>query len=140
MSDPEKPEQAPEDIPSSGPSVPAKRRRSLSKSRRELTEEELGQSGVRLMLLDEVDRLDAEVVRLQDFQDRFHTSDKQLALMQDKRRRDVVADVVYGVCLALGVGLLMLAPTVPEEQKVWPWVAVGIILVLCGIAMKVIRR
>ena len=75
-------EQAPEESPSpTGSSVGLKKRRSLSKSRRELTEEELEQSGVRLMLMDEVDRLDAEVSRLTKYRDEYHAADKAAGLL-----------------------------------------------------------
>ena len=134
-------EQAPEDIPSIGigASVGPKRRRSLSKSRRELTEAELGQSGVRLMLLDEVDRLDAEVSRLLEFQEKYYAADKMAGLLTEKHRHDIAVDVAYGVCVSFGVGFVMLAATLPKGPT-WPIIAAGIVLTMCGIAVKVIKR
>ena len=140
MTELERPEQAPEDVPSdAGASIGAKRRRSLSKSRRELTEEELTQSGVRLMLLDEVDRLDGEVTGLQTYEERFHAADKYCAVLQEKMRRNIAIDVVYGVCLGLGVGLLMLSPTLEAVQR-WPAVAIGVVLIISGVVTKVLGR
>ena len=107
----DKPEQAPEDLPATGTSAGAKRRRSLSKSRRELTEAELEQPGVRLMLLDEVDRLDSEVSRLLEFREKYHSADKRAGLLEERHRHDVAVDLAYGVCMSIGVGLLMLSPT-----------------------------
>ena len=135
----EKPEQAPEDIPTIGTSIGQKRRRSLSKSRRELTEEELSQSGVRLMLMDDVDRLESEVSRLLEFQDKYYAADKKAGLLEEKRRHDIAVDVAYGVCISIGVGLLMLAATLPRSQT-WTAVAVGVLLSACAIAVKVIKR
>ena len=134
-------EPTPEDLPASGPGITAgpKRRRSLSQSRRVLTEAELGQSGVRLMLLDEVDRLEAEVSRLLEFQDKYYAADKMTGLLTEKRRHDIAVDVAYGVCVSFGVGFLMLA-TNWSQGPTWPIIATGIVLGVCGIAVKVIKR
>ena len=130
---------APEDTQVTGPSVGPKQRRSLSKSRRELTEQELSQSGVRLMLLDEVDRLDAEVNRLLEFQDKYYAADRLAGLLTEKRRHDIAVDVAYGVCVSFGVGFLMLAATLPTVP-LWPVIAAGIVLSVCGIVVKVVKR
>lgn len=135
-------DQAPEDVPSTGPQIPAqlpKGRQSLAKSRRELTEEELGQSGVRLMLFDELDRLDGEVRRLDNFRERFYTAEKRLAVLEEKRKQKLALEILYGVCLALGVGLLMLAPTLPKGAIQNTAIAMGIVLTFCGIIAKVVQ-
>lgn len=140
MSEQDKTESAPEDIPHTGPAIAPKVRQSLSKSRRELTEEELTQSGVRLMLLDEVDRLDLEVSRLSDFRERFHAADKKLAVLEEQKLRHLALEILYGVCLALGVGMLMLAPTLPIGPLRATDIAIGALLVICGITAKAIQR
>jgi hypothetical protein len=144
MVDYDKREQAPEDHPSVAPApapkVLAKHRQSLSKSRRELTEEELAQSGVRLMLLDEVDRLESEVSDLTKFRDQFHAADKRLATLEAERKRHHALEILYGACLSLGVGMLMLAPTLPAGAIRSTTIAVGAILVACGISAKVVQR
>ena len=139
MVDSDKPEQAPEDLPADGgASISAKGRRSLSKSRRELTEEELTQSGVRLMLLDEVDRLDIEVRRCQAYEERYHLADKKVAVLEKQREKDIAVDVVHAVCVGLGVGFLMLAPTL-TGQKIFA-AGVGLVLTVAGIVVKVRRQ
>ena len=140
MSDPERIEQAPEDLPGSpGTSISAKGRRSLSKSRRELTEGELDQSGVRLMLLDEVDRLDSEVTRLRSFEVRFHAADKQVGILVEKRRAEIAVEVLYSVCVGLGTGLLFYVPSLEDTLQV-PAIATGAVLILGAVAAKVIRK
>ena len=91
------------------------------------------------MLLDEVDRLDTEVSRLLEFHDKYYAADKKAGLLAEKRRHDVAVDVAYGVCVSVGVGLLMLAATAPNIPT-WTAIAVGVVLTVCGIAIKVIRR
>jgi len=145
MAEPEKAgpaatEQAPEEpAAGSGTSVGTKARRSLSKSRRELTEEELGQSGVRLMLFDEVDRLETEVSRLRSYEERFHEADKKVAVLQENKRRDIATEVLYGVCLSLGVGILARSVATPEGLTVVTGVTGGV-LVLGAIVTKVLGR
>jgi hypothetical protein len=136
----DKPEQEPDDVPAVGPSVGQKGRRSLSKSRRELTEDEFSQSGVRMMMLDEMDRLDQDVVRLRSFEERFHDADKRVAVLEEKRRREIAVDVLHAVCIGLGSGMLMLAPTLNAAQKPGTVVAVGIVLLVGGIVVKVRGR
>jgi hypothetical protein len=142
MADPDTPEQAPEDVPTGGTSVGSKARRSLSKSRRELNEDELTQSGVRLMMFDELDRLDAEVYRLGTYEEKYHTADKQIGILEEKRKRDIVVDAVHAVCVGLGVGFLMLIFTLPAEPSGQRWFAavVGTVLLIAGIAVKVRGR
>jgi hypothetical protein len=91
------------------------------------------------MLLDEVERLDAEVMRLESFEERYHEADKQVGVLQEKRRRDIAIDVVYAICVGLGTGFVMLSPTLPAAQ-VWPAVGLGGILIISGIAVKVRGR
>ena len=141
MADQDRLEQAPEDDPGKGPTIaPKLPRQSLAKSRRELTEEELNQSGVRLMLMDEVDRLDLEVSRLILFRERFHEADKRLAELQAKHKRNLGLEILYGVSLSLGVGMLMLAPALPSGAIRATDIAVGVVLTICGIAAKGIQR
>ena len=135
MTEPE----APEATSSPGASVGTKRRLSLSKSRRELTDEELQQSGVRLMLLDEVDRLDEEVHRLTEYEDKYHLADKQVGVLKEQGRKRTAVDIVYTVCVGIGVGLLMLSPTLPEPLP-WLAAALGFVLLVSGITAKGMSR
>jgi hypothetical protein len=120
-----------------GASIGPKGRRSLAKSRRELTEDELGQSGVRLMLLDEVDRLEAEVTRLHSYEEKFHAADKQVAVLQEKKRRNVATEVLYSVSISLGVGII--ARSIATPQGLTPTSAIaGGVLVIGAIVAKVL--
>ena len=131
-------QETPEASPDSGSSIGTKQRRSLSKSRRELTEDELEQSGVRLMLLDELERLDAEVNRLSEFQDKYYAADKKTGVLAEKHRQDIAVDVAYGVCVSFGVGFVMLAA---QSESIPSWFGyAGAVLTLCGVAIKVIKR
>jgi hypothetical protein len=116
-----------------------KPRQSLAKSRRELTEEELSQSGVRMMLLDELDRLDAEVSRLSDYREKFYASDKRVAQLEAHHKRSLAFEIVHVVSLSLGVGALMLAPTIADKSLMYWALAIGFTLVICGIVAKAVQ-
>jgi hypothetical protein len=137
MVDHQKNELAPEDEPNAGPSLAPKVRQALSKSRRELTEEELNQSGVRLMLQDEVDRLDSEVTKLSEFREKFYQSQTRIAVFETKKDRQIAFEVIYGVCVAIGVGMVMLAPTIEVNSLRWTDLAIAVVLITCGIVAKV---
>ena len=59
-----------------------KGRQALSKVRRELSEEEMSSPAVQRMLLDELERLEMEASELREFKDKFHTTDKDAAVLR----------------------------------------------------------
>ncbi len=58
-------------------------RKSFSKLRRELSDDELSSPAVQRMLIDEIERLDADRVELISFRGKFHDSDKKVAVLID---------------------------------------------------------
>ena len=116
-------------------------RRAVSKARRELTEEELAAPAARVMLLDEVDRLDSENTELSQFRNRFHQVDKECAVLKEREKGGIASDIVFTVSMTLGgvvVGALPgLSSVAPKYHDMA--LAVGILLMLTGIVAKGIR-
>src|SRR4051812_43259417 len=77
-------------------------RRSLARVRREMTDEELSQPAVQKMMMDELERLDRERDDLLPYRDRFAEADKQCAILAEKLKPKVAADVFFGGCTTIG--------------------------------------
>lgn len=118
----------------------AKSRRALSGLKRELTSEELNSSGAQKLLLEELDRLREENDDLRGSEDEFHRVDKELAVLKEKQKRNVAAELISGSCLTIGAAALGYAPAVWSTQHSgWIALAFGIVLVAGGIAAKAIK-
>jgi hypothetical protein len=108
--------------------------------KRELTDEELSSSGTQKMLLEELERLTEENARLASYQDDFHEADKGLAVLKEKQKRNISAEIVSGSCLATGAAALGYAPAVWASQPSgYIALAFGIVLTLGGIIAKAIK-
>lgn len=116
-------------------------RRSLSRLRREMTDEELSQPAVQKMMMDELDRLDRERDDLLPYRDRFAEADKQCAILAEKLKPKVAADVFFGSCTTIGSIMVGLAPSAWSVGIVgYASLGLGVALVGAGIAAKVILQ
>jgi hypothetical protein len=126
-----------------GAVVPAiqKGRRSLSKVRRELSEEELKSAAVQRMLIDEIERLERENIDLCDYRDKYYESDKRASTLEEKDKERISTQVLFGVCLTVGAALLGYAPSLWQSQPGgWLSIVFGGVLIAGGIASKVVKR
>ena len=118
----------------------AKSRRALSGLKRELTGEELNSSGAQKLLLEELDRLREENDDLRGFEGEFHRVDKDLAVLNEKQKRNIAAEVISGSCLTIGAASLGYAPAVWNTQHIgWMALAFGITLIVGGVVAKAIK-
>jgi hypothetical protein len=128
--------------PEAGGSPPAlKGRRSFSRIRRELTDDELGSSGVQKILMDDVDRLESEKSEINPYIEGFHKLDKENAVLKEKVKLRISSDITFGGFLTIGsaaVGYSPVLAAVPNASSIVLWG--GIILLLAGIASKVILK
>lgn len=77
-------------------------RKSFSKLRRELTDEELASPAVQRMLLDEIERLDDALIAHRQYRENFHTCDKRLGVLQEKFKSKISIEIIHAVCIAVG--------------------------------------
>ena len=119
-----------------------KTRQSFSKVRRELSDEELAAPAVQKMLIDEIERLERENDELSVFRERFHTADKRASLLEEKGRKSLSGEVSFAVALTIGAGAITHAISLLETSAPTAWllIAFGIILIVGGIASRVVQR
>lgn len=119
----------------------AKGRPSLSRMRRELTDEELGSSGVAKILNDDVERLEREVERLRDYERRYHERDRDAAVLRERAKKSTGIEIASGGSLTTGALLAGLSPTGWSIQPLgWSLLLGGIVVLVIGIAAKVASR
>ena len=115
---------------------PLSKRKALSNLRRELSEDESDTPAVQRMLLDEVDRLEAEVGELRQFRDRFYSADKNAEVLRERLRASVARDG----SLAIGAAILGLAPSLWSSQPVgWIVIALGLALMVTAVVARRFR-
>ncbi|WP_034159574.1 hypothetical protein [Sphingomonas sp. ERG5] len=118
-----------------------KGRRSLSRMRREMTDEELSNSGVQKIMMDDVDRLEGEKAHLETFVERFHKADKENAVLKEKAKVRIASDISFGTFLTIGAAAVGYSPVVekvPNASSIL--VAIGIFLMAGGLASKVVLK
>ncbi len=121
--------------------APAKARRSFARLRRELNDDELASSAVQRLLLDDIDRLETETERLQEFRGRYHRADRQCAVLEERSKTSTACDILSGVCLVVGSAALTFAPNLWTQQPSgWICLTLGAALIVGGVAARVVRR
>ncbi len=120
-----------------------KRQHPLSKVTRELSSEELTQSGTVKMLVASVDRLEDEVSELKDYRERYHEASKAGAVLDVRRsalrRQLTTQEVVTTVTLSAGGALIGSSPSFKDQPELPIVLLLGVVLILGGIAAKVPR-
>lgn len=141
MHDTEAADQEPREDSHSSVVLTAKSRRPFAKLRRELSDEELLSPAVQRLLLDEIEKLDRQVIQLEEYRNKFHEVDKRQAVLEQRIKRSISSDVIFGVCLCVGAAALGYAPSVWSHQPSgYLSIAIGSILIFGGIVSKLIQR
>lgn len=111
---------------------------------RELTEEELATSGVQKLILHENDQLWEQNYELQGFRDRFHETDKEVAVLRERHKEAAAQDIVLGATLAIGALIIGFVPSLwaPIEEAPTGLIAlvVGAVLVLGSVGARLSWR
>jgi hypothetical protein len=133
---------APEDTGEGTALSHSKGRRAFRKLRRELSDEELSSPAVQRLLIDDIERLEKENGKLSDYQDSYYEAEKKSAILSEKLKTSVAQEIIFGVCLTIGAALIGLAPSLwsPDKPHGWASIALGVILIIGGIASKVVKR
>ena len=112
---------------------------------RQLSPEDLRQTGTQKMILDLLDRLQDEN-ELKEFKEKFHERDKEVAVLRERLKKSTAQDIVIGAMLAGGslvLGYLpsLLLPTGLPSPTGWIALVIGG-LFSCGITsgMAVLKR
>ncbi len=111
---------------------------------RELSTEELTQSGTAKMMVASLDRLDEEVEELKDYRERYHDASRTAAVLEVRlsalRRQSVTQEVVSTGSLVIGAALIGFVPSLKDQpEQMTAALAFGTILILGGIVAKVTR-
>ena len=115
----------------------AKSRRSFSKLRRELTDDELSAPAVQRLLLDELDRLERDVAEQSQFRDRYHAADKRASVLEEKIKHWEATEIAHILCLTAGSALIGYSPSVWDHPPVgYLALTIGAILVIGAVVAK----
>lgn len=82
--------------------------------RLQLTDEELKQTGVQKLLLEDLERAELECDTLRVYVERYHEADKEAAILKEKLRTETAFETMTNVGLIGGGAILGIAP------NVWP--------------------
>lgn len=117
-----------------------KARRALSRLKRELTDEELSSTGVQKLLLDSLEHAEEENTALRGFRDKYHESDKQKGVLEEKLKTHIAVELISTGCIAVGAAAIVYAPVAWEHAPDGHvLLGFGIVLTLVGVFAKVIR-
>ncbi len=106
---------------------------------RELTEKELARPESVQFLLKEIERLENEVVRLEEYRERFHEADKAKLVLDQRLQVSIAKDIVFTVNVAIGLALFGILPSVWSVlTTVQNLVGFGfaLVLVISGVVAK----
>lgn len=137
------PDVEPQEVAEGAPQLASKgtsSRKSFLKLRRELSDEEASSPAVQRMLLDEIERLDAERGELASFRNKFHESDKRAAILEEKFRGKISTEIIHVACITVGAAALGYAPSIWQTQPMaWMSTIFGVVLIIAGLAAKAVK-
>lgn len=112
--------------------APSGKRQSLQNVLRQLTNEELSQSGTQKMLLDMLEEAENDREILKSFVTNYHEADKRAAILSEKLSTDRSVEVFFGTGIGLGGAIFGLSPYFWDKG-----ITHGIICLLIGICLIV---
>ena len=134
-------EQAAAPAPACEGTPPSGRRQALRDLRRQLTDQDLTSPGAQKLLLDELERVDAECELLRGYVTRFHDADKRAAVLEERLRTQTALEVAFGVGVGVGGAIVGLAPSFwASPPRGYIALGVGLLLVLGGTVARVVKR
>jgi hypothetical protein len=94
------------------------KRRIFSRITRELTQTELGTTGVQKLSIDEIEKSGAENFELKRFRDNYYQSERELAVAKRALRRQKSDEIISGGTLAIGSAAPGYLPSLRDGQLV----------------------
>ncbi len=102
------------------------KRQAFSNIRRQLSEADLASPGVQKMLLEELERAESQCEIAEGFRERFHSADKDAAVLRERLKTVTALEVYFGLGVAIGSIMIGLAP------YLWDHKAPGTLLLVVG--------
>lgn len=116
-------------------------RKAFSNIAIELTDEDLESKGVQKLLLSEISRLESAALQIDNFREKFHSSDKECAVLNEQKKNITFSEILYSVSLTLGAALIGLTPSLKSSSISPNWIGgIGGILIIGAIVAKVVKR
>ena len=127
-------------LPTAEPPLTKTKRQSFGGLRRQLSEAELSGPGVQKMLLDEIDRLDGELAQMINIDGKFHSADKDVAVLREKFKSHTALELISTASLtigSIGVGLVYGI----KENPTFAWIVLvgGALLIIVGLWAKKVK-
>jgi hypothetical protein len=115
------------------------KRQAFSNIRRQLSETDLASPGVQKMLLEELDRAESQCEVAEGFRERFHSADKEAAVLREKLKTVTAMEIFFGLGVAIGSILIGLAPYFWDQKaKGELMLAIGtVVLVGSAVARRI---
>ncbi|HAU4905264.1 TPA: hypothetical protein F3P23_00540 [Aeromonas hydrophila] len=138
------PDIEPQEPTTDSPQVDTKKasaRRSFSKLRRELNDEELTSPAIQKMLIDEIERLEEERVTLNSFRDKFHTSDKEASVLKEQFKSKKALDIFHTGNITVGAAILGYTPSIwaSQQPSALIFTILGCVLIVVGLIAKAVK-
>jgi hypothetical protein len=116
-------------------------RKAFSKLATELSDEDLSSPGVQKMLLAEISRLESAALLSEEYQNKFHSADKECAVLKEKEKTLIFSEILYSVSLTLGAALIGIAPSITSTNVSPSAVGgIGVLLVIGAVIAKVVKK
>ncbi|MEY1638430.1 hypothetical protein [Tenuifilum osseticum] len=107
--------------------------------KRDLNEEDLKSPAVQRLLLSENDKLEHQVHRLEIFEEKFHSLDKECAVLKEKVSQNTAFEIIFTTCIAIGSALCGIS-SLYWSQKGYILLLIGLGLTLGGILAKIVKK
>lgn len=109
--------------------------------KRDLDEEELNSKGTQKLLLNDLDRLEEEVLELKIFRDRFYETDKNYNVTKEQLRSLTSKDVFYTIVISIGGTIIGLSPSIwSSNLQIAICVLIAGILLIIGSLISKFRK
>lgn len=112
----------------------------FDKLRRDLSDEELGQTGVQKLLLFQIEELGEKIRDLEPFRTRFHRVDVALAVARSRIQGNTWVSILEAVCLAFGGIFFGMSRSADSEGEIhWDWLMLGggALLILLAVVARI---
>jgi len=111
----------------------------FQKIARELAADDLSNSAVHKLLLNELDKLEDQVASLQSVKEDYHKLDKENAVLKEKVKKNTAFELLYTICLAVGSACIGFSKLFNFSEQGWVLVLFGGVLILTGILTKILK-